>query len=225
MNPACEVPLWGRRSFRSESLPSRETRNGHRGGSRRPDPRSPQGSAWPVPGCWCRRLRASVGELSAGCSHVGSDFFLAEAGGALPYPSPDLVETTQYGIVRILQQALELVVRHEDGLWLLIASHDVRDVVFGDLVEDDTETLPQLCDGNCLLHWPLQRSRVRPAQIRLYTSPSGQQIQDLRYHPTRCRAGLLRPFRPQRWGAFLSQGIGLRPQPWAGVSRPVGPAG
>src|SRR6476661_10214468 len=25
------------------------------------------------------------------------------------------------------------------------------------------------------------------------------------------------------WGHFSSQGIGLRPQPWAGTSRPVGP--
>jgi HIT domain-containing protein len=40
------------------------------------------------------------------------------------------------------------------------------------------------------------------------------------------RAGealLSRPFRPQGLGTIFSQGIGLRPQPWAGVSRPVGP--
>ena len=39
------------------------------------------------------------------------------------------------------------------------------------------------------------------------------------------RAGFSRPFRPPGWGpfSFVSQGIGLRPQPWARVSRPVGP--
>ena len=32
-----------------------------------------------------------------------------------------------------------------------------------------------------------------------------------------------RPFRPQGGVALFPQGIGLRPQPWARVSRPVGP--
>jgi hypothetical protein len=32
-----------------------------------------------------------------------------------------------------------------------------------------------------------------------------------------------RPFRPQDCGDLLTQGIGLRPQPWAGLCRPVGP--
>ena len=32
-----------------------------------------------------------------------------------------------------------------------------------------------------------------------------------------------RPFRPPGCGGLLTQGIGLRPQPWAVVSRPVGP--
>jgi hypothetical protein len=32
-----------------------------------------------------------------------------------------------------------------------------------------------------------------------------------------------RPFRPQEILPALTQGIGLRPQPWAGISRPVGP--
>jgi hypothetical protein len=32
-----------------------------------------------------------------------------------------------------------------------------------------------------------------------------------------------RPFRPQRTGCPFSQGVGLRPRPWAGISRPVGP--
>jgi hypothetical protein len=40
-----------------------------------------------------------------------------------------------------------------------------------------------------------------------------------------CQDGFSRPFRPQNRVLFLSQGIGLRPQPWAGVSRPVGPVG
>jgi hypothetical protein len=39
------------------------------------------------------------------------------------------------------------------------------------------------------------------------------------------RCEFSRPFRPQEWGALFTQGIGLRPQPWAGVSRPVGPVG
>jgi hypothetical protein len=33
------------------------------------------------------------------------------------------------------------------------------------------------------------------------------------------------PFRPQDCGGLLTQGIGLRPQPWAGLYRPVGPGG
>src|SRR3954467_1597378 len=37
------------------------------------------------------------------------------------------------------------------------------------------------------------------------------------------RAELSRPYRPLGCCAFLSQGIGLRPQPWARISRPVGP--
>ena len=41
-----------------------------------------------------------------------------------------------------------------------------------------------------------------------------------------CQDGFSRPFRPQEGGYFfLSQGIGLRPQHWAGISRPVGPDG
>jgi len=31
------------------------------------------------------------------------------------------------------------------------------------------------------------------------------------------------PFRPQDCGDLVTQGIGLRPRPWAGISRPVGP--
>ena len=34
-----------------------------------------------------------------------------------------------------------------------------------------------------------------------------------------------RPFRPRVCRVLLTQGIGLRPQPWAPFSRPVGPAG
>jgi len=33
---------------------------------------------------------------------------------------------------------------------------------------------------------------------------------------------LSRPFRPQRFHPPSTQGIGLRPQPWARISRPVG---
>ena len=32
-----------------------------------------------------------------------------------------------------------------------------------------------------------------------------------------------RPFGPQDLRSFLTQGIGLQPQPWARLSRPVGP--
>lgn|GEM_PF-3578988 len=80
--------------------------------------------------------------LSADRSYVGGDLFFAEAGGALPNPSPDFVETTQYLVLRVFQEALEFVVRQEDSLRLLIASNDVRDVIFGDLVEDGAEALP-----------------------------------------------------------------------------------
>jgi hypothetical protein len=38
-----------------------------------------------------------------------------------------------------------------------------------------------------------------------------------------CR--LSRPVRPQGGDMPFPQGIGLRPQPWAGISRPVGPVG
>jgi hypothetical protein len=34
-----------------------------------------------------------------------------------------------------------------------------------------------------------------------------------------------RPFRPQGWEGLLTQGVGLRPRPWALISRPVGPDG
>jgi hypothetical protein len=34
-----------------------------------------------------------------------------------------------------------------------------------------------------------------------------------------------RPFRPHRVVNLSTQGVGLRPRPWAGISRPVGPAG
>src|SRR3954471_23859340 len=40
----------------------------------------------------------------------------------------------------------------------------------------------------------------------------------------RVRERLSRPFRPQRFNHSSTQGIGLRPQPWARISRPVGPA-
>src|SRR3954468_9644227 len=35
----------------------------------------------------------------------------------------------------------------------------------------------------------------------------------------------LAAFQAARMGGAFFQGIGLRPQPWAGISRPVGPAG
>jgi len=35
--------------------------------------------------------------------------------------------------------------------------------------------------------------------------------------------GLSRPFRPPGGAGCFTQGIGLRPQPWARISRPVGP--
>src|SRR6185436_20372319 len=36
---------------------------------------------------------------------------------------------------------------------------------------------------------------------------------------------LPRPFRPRTMARLLTQGISLRPQPWAPLSRPVGPEG
>jgi hypothetical protein len=39
-----------------------------------------------------------------------------------------------------------------------------------------------------------------------------------------CQAGALAAFQAARRWCPLTQGIGLRPQPWARFSRPVGPA-
>jgi hypothetical protein len=36
---------------------------------------------------------------------------------------------------------------------------------------------------------------------------------------------VLAAFQAARMGYFFTQGIGLRPQPWARISRPVGPVG
>jgi len=41
--------------------------------------------------------------------------------------------------------------------------------------------------------------------------------------PSVHRSGFSRPFRPRGMRGLFSQGIGLRPQPWAGICRPVGP--
>jgi len=92
---------------------------------------------------WCVPEMAK-GVLALRRSHFGGNLVLAESCGALPNPGTDLVETTQDLIVRLLHKALELVIRHENGLGLFTTSHDVGDVVFGNLVEEGTETLPQV---------------------------------------------------------------------------------
>ena len=43
--------------------------------------------------------------------------------------------------------------------------------------------------------------------------------------PNRDPQTVSRPFRPHRVVNLSTQGVGLRPRPWAGVSRPVGPVG
>ena len=65
--------------------------------------------------------------------------------------------------------------------------------------------------------------------IELFTRLKGQRVSSLEkvrralHSPTAAR--LSRPFRPQRGADVIgTQGIGLRPQPRARLSRPVGPA-
>src|SRR3954454_8494789 len=47
----------------------------------------------------------------------------------------------------------------------------------------------------------------------------------LQPHPQTPKPTVSRPFRPHRVVNLATQGIGLRPQPWAPFSRPVGPDG
>jgi len=57
--------------------------------------------------------------------------------------------------------------------------------------------------------------------------PPQEELERLASQPRPSNAGptVSRPFRPHFVYQFSTQGIGLRPQPWAPFSRPVGPDG
>jgi hypothetical protein len=72
---------------------------------------------------------------------------------------------------------------------------------------------------------PSMRPEGRENLFRCRRPPQEGLDQLVSQPPSKTGPTVSRPFRPHRVVKLATQGIGLRPQPWAPFSRPVGPDG